>query len=117
MHSCPPRALRFLCTRSGRAGSVRAEAPALRKQVDDGGQHGGQGTITAEKMRRLDRADGPGGQRLFLQSMIRHHQGAVAMAETEIAEGKHPAAIQLAGTIAKRLEQEIETMQELLTNL
>jgi uncharacterized protein (DUF305 family) len=88
------------------------------KQVDDGGQHhGGQGTITAEKMRRLDRADGPGGQRLFLQSMIRHHQGAVAMAETEIAEGRHPAAIQLAETIAKRQQQEIETMQELLTNL
>jgi uncharacterized protein (DUF305 family) len=68
-------------------------------------------------MRRLDRADGPGGQRLFLQGMIRHHQGAVAMAETEIAEGKHPAAIQLAETIAKRQQQEIETMQELLTNL
>jgi uncharacterized protein (DUF305 family) len=89
-----------------------------RKQVDDGGQHhGGHGTITAEKMRRLDRADGPGGQRLFLQGMIRHHQGAVAMAETEIAEGKHPAAIQLAETIAKRQQQEIDTMQELLTNL
>jgi uncharacterized protein (DUF305 family) len=50
-------------------------------------------TITAEKMRRLERADGAGGQRLFLQGMIRHHQGAVALAETEIAEGKHPASI------------------------
>ena len=88
-----------------------------RKQVDDRGQHGGQGTITAEKMRRLDRADGPGGQRLFLQSMIRHHQGAVAMAETEIAEGKHPAAIQLAETIAKRQQRGIETMQQLLTKI
>ena len=77
----------------------------------------GQGTITAEKMRRLDRADGPGGQRLLLQSMIRHHQGAVAMAETEIAEGKHPAAIQLAETIAERQQRGIETMQELLTKI
>jgi uncharacterized protein (DUF305 family) len=49
--------------------------------------------------------------------MIRHHQGAVAMAETEIAEGKHPAAIQLAETIAKRQQQEIEAIQELLTSL
>jgi uncharacterized protein (DUF305 family) len=88
-----------------------------RKQVDDGGQHGGVGTITAEKMRRLNRADGPGGQRLFLQGMIRYHQGAVAVAETEIAEGKQPAAIQLAETIAKRQQQEIETTQLLLTNL
>jgi uncharacterized protein (DUF305 family) len=39
------------------------------------------------------------------------------MAETEIAEGKHPVAIQLAETIAKRQQQGIETMQELLTNL
>jgi uncharacterized protein (DUF305 family) len=89
-----------------------------RNQVDDGGQHhGGRGTITAEKMRRLNRADAPGGQRLFLQGMIRYHQGAVAVAETEIAEGKHPAAIQLAETIAKRQQQEIETTQVLLTNL
>jgi uncharacterized protein (DUF305 family) len=68
-------------------------------------------------MRRLERADGAGGQRLFFQGMIRHHQGAVAMAETEIAEGKHPAAIQLAETIAKRQQQEIEAIQELLTSL
>jgi uncharacterized protein (DUF305 family) len=89
-----------------------------RKQVDDGGQHhSGDGTITAEKMRRLDMADGPGGQRLFLQGMIRNHQGAAAMAETEIANGNHPAAIQLAETIVNRQHQEIETMQELLTNV
>jgi uncharacterized protein (DUF305 family) len=44
-----------------------------------------------------------------------HHQAAVALAETESAEGKHPAAIQLAETIAKRQQQEIETMQELPT--
>jgi uncharacterized protein (DUF305 family) len=43
--------------------------------------------------------------------------GAVALAKTVIAEGKHPAAIQLTETIAKRRQQEIETMQELLTNL
>ena len=49
--------------------------------------------------------------------MIRHHQGAVAMAETEIAEGKHPAAIQLAETIAERQQRGIETMQELLTKI
>jgi uncharacterized protein (DUF305 family) len=49
--------------------------------------------------------------------MIRHHQGAVAMVETEIAEGKRPPAIQLAETIANRQQQEIETMHELLTSL
>jgi uncharacterized protein (DUF305 family) len=77
----------------------------------------GDGTITAEKMRRLDRTDGPGGQRLYLQGMIRNHQRAVALAETEIAEGKDPAAIQLAETIAKRQQQEIATMQEQLTEI
>jgi uncharacterized protein (DUF305 family) len=38
-------------------------------------------------MAELDMADGSSGQRLFLEGMIRHHQGAVAIAEAEVAAG------------------------------
>jgi hypothetical protein len=41
------------------------------------------------------------GQKLFLEGMITHHQGAVAMAEIEIKDGKSLAAVQFARNIVK----------------
>jgi uncharacterized protein (DUF305 family) len=40
------------------------------------------GMLTDEEMAALDRARGPEFERLFLEGMIRHHQGAVDMVET-----------------------------------
>lgn len=37
------------------------------------------GMLTAEQLRELDRARGKAFDRLFLESMIRHHEGAVTM--------------------------------------
>jgi uncharacterized protein (DUF305 family) len=90
-----------------------------RIQMDDGGRHhGGEGGLmTEEQMRHLDKANGPDGQRLFLEGMIRHHQGAIEMAEKEIDEGKNEEAINLAKQIAETQQQEIETMQALLTKI
>jgi len=85
---------------------------------DGGGHHGGEGGImTEEQMRQLDKANARDGQRLFLEGMIQHHQGAIEMAEKEIDEGKNPEAIDLAKQIAESQQQEIETMQELLTEI
>ena len=85
---------------------------------DGGGHHGGEGGImTEEQMRQLDKANTRDGQRLFLEGMIRHHQGAIEMAETEIEDGKNEAAIDLAKQIEASQEQEIETMQALLTKI
>jgi uncharacterized protein (DUF305 family) len=39
------------------------------------------GMLTAEEMERLAAADGPAFERLFLESMIRHHQGALVMVD------------------------------------
>jgi uncharacterized protein (DUF305 family) len=84
--------------------------------IDDGGQHhgGAGGLMTEEDMRQLDKANGSDGQRLFLEGMIRHHQGAIQMAETEIDEGKNGDAINMAKQIATTQQQEIENMQALL---
>ena len=83
-----------------------------------GGHHGGEGGImTEEQMRQWDMANASDGQRLFLEGMIRHHQGAIQMANTELAEGKNNEAINLAKQIAKSQQQEIATMTALLTKL
>ena len=85
---------------------------------DGGGHHGGEGGImTEEQMRQLDHARGRDGQRLFLEGMIQHHQGAIQMAETEIEDGNNEEATNLAKQIAETQQQEIETMQELLATL
>jgi uncharacterized protein (DUF305 family) len=39
------------------------------------------GMLTPEQMEQLDKARGPEWDRLFLQGMIRHHQGAVKMVD------------------------------------
>jgi uncharacterized protein (DUF305 family) len=57
---------------------------------------------------------GAGFDRLFLQMMIVHHQGAVTMSQTELAQGSNPAARNLAQQIVSAQQAEISEMQTLL---
>ena len=43
------------------------------------------GMLTEEEMAQLDKARGPEFDRLFLQGMIKHHQGAITMVEELLA--------------------------------
>lgn len=52
--------------------------------------------------------------RMFLQMMITHHQGAVAMAQAEQASGANPAARQLASSIESSQTAQISQMQGML---
>jgi uncharacterized protein (DUF305 family) len=82
---------------------------------DRGMQHdSGGGMMTDEEMRQLEQASGIDGQRLFLAGMIRHHEGAIKMAQTEIDAGKNPETIDLARNIATSQQKEIDLMRELL---
>ena len=46
---------------------------------DGPGHHGGENGLMSEKqMKELDTADGSTVQRLFLEGMIRHHQGVMS---------------------------------------
>jgi uncharacterized protein (DUF305 family) len=74
------------------------------------------GMMSAEDMRDLEGASGTQFDRMFLQMMIKHHEGAVEMARTEQAEGKYPDAISLARQIETTQTAEIATMRKLLAS-
>lgn len=76
-----------------------------------------EGVLTPEEMQELDAADGPAGQRLFLEGMIEHHKGAVVMVQDEIDNGDNPDAVKLAQAVKDGQTAEIRTMTTLLTGL
>ena len=74
---------------------------------------GGHGMMSAEDMTALQNAEGAEASRLFLTQMIQHHEGAITMAQTEIKDGKFPAAIEMAKSVVSTQQQEIDTMKSL----
>lgn len=81
-----------------------------------GMDHGGTdmpGMMSAEDMKALGQASGAAFDRMFLEMMIRHHEGAIQMARTEQANGKNADAIALAKQIEAAQTAEIATMREL----
>ncbi|MFZ2174375.1 MAG: DUF305 domain-containing protein [Rhodococcus sp. (in: high G+C Gram-positive bacteria)] len=81
------------------------------------GGMGMSGMMSAEDMTALQNAQGVDADRLFFTQMITHHQGAIAMAQTEIDSGQYPDAVAMARTIANTQQQEITTMQSILSSL
>lgn len=78
------------------------------------GHEGMDGMLSTEDLEAMEQADTEDATRLYLEGMIEHHRGAVEMAETEVAEGQDPHAIELAQAIITSQNAEIETMQGLL---
>ncbi|MCV2488422.1 DUF305 domain-containing protein [Geodermatophilus sp. YIM 151500] len=65
----------------------------------------------------LAEADAAAFDRMWLEAMIAHHQGAVEMAEAEVADGRDREAVDLARGIAETQRAEIEEMRQLLADL
>ena len=66
------------------------------------------------EMGDVEAATGAEFDRMFLQMMIEHHQGAVTMAERELEEGQFAPAQELAQSIIDSQNVEIEEMEALL---
>ncbi|MGI8333869.1 DUF305 domain-containing protein [Actinomadura scrupuli] len=81
------------------------------------GMDHGQGMMSGAEMKRLGKLSGMAFDKAFLQMMIKHHQGAVAMAKTEQAQGQFPDAKTLASTIVTSQTAEIATMRNLLKGM
>lgn len=78
---------------------------------------GDGGMMSDDEMSELEDATGTDASRIYLEQMIEHHEGAITMAEDEVADGQNPDAVDLAQTIVDTQQAEIEEMQQLLTNL
>ena len=75
------------------------------------------GMMSQADMDRLETSTGTEFDRLWLELMIQHHEGAVKMSKTEVADGKNPDAIALAQAIIASQQAEITTMESLLKKM
>ncbi|GAA1194516.1 DUF305 domain-containing protein [Pseudonocardia alaniniphila] len=75
------------------------------------------GMMSPEEMTQLSSASGTNFDRMFLQMMIAHHQGAVTDAQQELSEGMNEQAKTLASSIVTTQTAEINRMQQLLPTL
>jgi uncharacterized protein (DUF305 family) len=79
----------------------------------DGGMHV-DGMVDSATMKRLPSLTGPEFDQLWMTSMISHHEGAIAMAQNEIARGQNPHAISVATNIIPAQQFEIARMNRML---
>ena len=75
------------------------------------------GMLDADQMAALADAKGAEFDRLWLEGMIGHHEGAVEMADAMLASGTDPELRQLAQDIIDAQEREIDQMQRMVDQL
>ena len=97
-----------------------AQAPEIEDMKTWGtshmGSHAGHmmdGMLSDDEMEALTRAQGSEFDRLFLEGMIKHHEGAIEMADM-ILDSESPRASALGKAIVATQQAEIEKMKELL---
>jgi uncharacterized protein (DUF305 family) len=83
---------------------------------DDGtdAHHDLPGMLDEDRVQELADAGGAEFERTWVEMMIEHHEGAVEIAETEIAEGEHPDATAMAESILETQRAEIEQLESML---
>jgi uncharacterized protein (DUF305 family) len=75
------------------------------------------GMMSGSEMQQLGQASGAAFDRLWVQMMTKHHQGAVEMAKSELSMGQNAEAKALAMNIVKAQTAEIATMTALAKTL
>lgn len=74
--------------------------------------NGSPGLVDAATVAQLQSLKDGEFDRLWLHTMIRHHEGAVSMADAEIANGHNVDAVNLAKQIAERQRAQIGQMRQ-----
>jgi uncharacterized protein (DUF305 family) len=72
------------------------------------------GMVDPKTLTKLGTLNGPDFDKLWLRSMISHHQGAVDMADTEASKGNNPEAIAMAKKMVSVQQGEIAQMMKML---
>jgi uncharacterized protein (DUF305 family) len=75
------------------------------------------GMVDEATMVRLEALKGPAFDTLWLQSMIAHHQGAIEMANVEIADGSNVDMVGLARAVVTAQQAEIDQMEQMLAGM
>ena len=79
---------------------------------DMAGMDHSSGMMSDEDMDALDAATGPEAERLYLEQMIEHHEGAIDMASPQIIDGTNADAVELAESIESAQQKEISEMKK-----
>lgn len=97
-----------------------AEVPAVDSGMSGAGgmDHGSSampGMMTDQEMAGLEKSMGADFDKMFLQMMTKHHEGAITMAKEQQSKGQNPDAKALAAKIVADQTAEIAEMAELIT--
>jgi len=92
-------------------------AAAMPPMQGHGDMPGMSGMMSEQDMTSLKDAQGVDASKLFLTQMIAHHEGAIAMAQNEIKDGRYPVAVSMAKTIVDTQQREIDLMKGVLASL
>lgn len=110
-------------------GLPQAGGPLMTWMADDPEHgHGGEsltedelrdemGMATADQLAALESAEGTAADCLFLDLMVRHHEGAVPMGEALERLGSDPRAVQVGATVVETQSAEIGIMRSLQKRL
>lgn len=90
------------------------ESDGTASSEDMGDMGGTDGMMTDDEMQSLADLRGDEFDRTWMEMMTRHHEGAIAMAKTEIDDGANADAIGLAEQIVDAQQAEIDEMRTLL---
>lgn len=99
------------------------DQPVPETSRDHANAHGGgmemdsdmPGMMSHEEMQALEDAGDAEFEPMWLEMMIKHHEGAVEMAGAEKRDGKYADAVQMAASIVSGQEDEIATMKDMLS--
>ena len=79
-----------------------------------GDDHAGMGMLSEEQLQALAAAEGAAFDRLWLEGMIEHHEGALVMASHIAERGEDPRVAELSASIDETQQAEIDEMRRLL---
>ena len=90
------------------------DQPMAMDMSDGHGMDGMDGMLSADEMKELAALRGAEFDTAWMEGMIRHHEGAITMAEDVAAKGKQPKVKTLAEQIVAAQRAEIDEMRALL---
>src|SRR5215204_588587 len=112
----PLLAVAFLLAACGGAGSGQQgdESGGGHGQMDHGQMgHGSMGMGSGGMAKQMVMENGKYSDRAFIDAMVPHHQGAIAMGEVALKNAEHEEIIQLSRNIISSQQAEIEELKSI----